>query len=81
MTIFNFKGSFSLEERSLIILMETGARRTPRRAELPRWEAGCMFASTPTGEYTVRNGDAAGKVAIATDSHGIPPHGIETIYG
>jgi len=40
-----------------------------------------MFASTPTGEYAVRNGDAAGKVAIATDSHGIPPHGIETIYG
>ena len=51
------------------------------RAGLLRWKAGRMFASTPTGEYAVRNGDAAGKVAIATDSHGIPPHGIETIYG
>jgi hypothetical protein len=40
-----------------------------------------MFAGTTTGEYAVGNGDAAGKVAIATDSHGIPPHGIEASDG
>ena len=47
--------------------------------ELLRWKGGRVFAGAPTGEYTVRNGDAAGKVAIAANSHGISPHGIETI--
>jgi hypothetical protein len=48
--------------------------------ELFRWKAGCMSAGTPAGEYAVGNRDAAGKVSIAAYSHGIPTHGIETIY-
>src|SRR4030042_1124864 len=59
--------------------------RAPRRcvicAELLCREVGCVFAGTPTGEYTVRNGDAAGKVSIAADSHGIPPRCIQAIDG
>jgi hypothetical protein len=50
-------------------------------AELLCGKAGGMFAGTPAGEYAVGNGDAAGKVAIAADSHSIPPHGIETSDG